>query len=402
MGKDNNWALLAPYSDKSMIRNTLAFEISRPWMEYVPKCQFCEVFLDGTYYGVFIMSEVVSKGKHRTNLDDPGNEGDELTGGYIMEVDRTDEVTYTSKYSPVDSNGVVYDTKHIYFQYKSPDYEDLTQDQINYINNQIDQMEDALAADNYCNPLTGYRKYLDETNFIDYQLAMEIGHNVDAYRLSGKFFKRRDSEDKRFKMVVWDMDLAFGNSNYYRGWRTNTWMYKNNNKMSGDKYLIPFWWYKLNEDPNYTAHLKNRWAQYRRSNLREDRLMATVDSLTTVLTSHGAMDRNSLAWPRWGKYVWPNYFIADSYEDEMEYIKQWLHDRIAWMDEQLGFDPNAHLQGDLNADGEVNISDINILIEYLISGNATIIDLDAADCDQNGEVNISDVSRLVEFMLRGH
>ena len=81
MGKDNNWALLAPYADKSMIRDMLAFEISRPWMEYVPQGRYCEMYLDGVYYGVYILTEVVSKGKHRLNLSDPGETDDELTGG---------------------------------------------------------------------------------------------------------------------------------------------------------------------------------------------------------------------------------------------------------------------------------------------------------------------------------
>ena len=263
MGKDNNWALLAPYADKSMMRDLLAFEVSRPWMEYTPQGRFCEVFLDGTYYGVYILTEVVSKGKHRLNLPDPGNEGDELTGGYIMEVNRTDdEVTHVSKFHPVNNAGAQITNKIINFQYKSPDYEDMTDEQVEYINGRIDQMETSLW--NYrATGSTNFKEYLDMENFVDYQIAMELGHNVDGYRLSGKFFKRRDSVDARFKMVVWDMNLAYGNADYYDGWHTDTWMYRNNNLLhsNGDQQLIPFWWYKLNTCPEYTAALKARWAQ---------------------------------------------------------------------------------------------------------------------------------------------
>ncbi len=403
MGKDNNWALLAPYADKSMLRDLLAFEVSRPWMEYTPQGRFCELFLDGTYYGVFILTEVVSKGKHRTNLPDPGESGDALTGGYIMEVNRTDgEVTHISKYHPVSNTGTPYTNKIINFQYKSPDYEDMTEDQVAYINGRIDLMEKTLW--NYRpSGSNEYDKYIDVTNFVDYQIAMELGHNVDGYRLSGKFFKRRDSVDQRFKMVVWDMNLAYGNADYYQGWRTDTWIYKNNNilNQSGDEQLVPFWWYKLNTSPEYTAALKSRWAQYRRNNLREDRIMATVDSLANVLTSHGAEARNSQAWPRWGWYVWPNYYIADNHADEVAWLKQWLHDRIAWMDEQFGFDPNAHERGDVNGDGEVNISDVTTLIDYLLITNASGIDTEAADCNQDGSINIADVTALIDFLLVG-
>ena len=401
MGKDNNWALLAPYADKSMIRDLLAFEVSRPWMEFTPQGRFCELFLDGTYYGVYILTEVVSNGKHRLNLPDPGEESDEITGGYIMEVNRTDgEVTYTSNYHPVSNTGQPYNYRYISIQYKSPDYEELTEEQVAYITGRIDQMERLLW--NY-RPTgsAAYEDHLDVTNFIDYQIAQELGHNVDAYRLSGKFFKRRDSEDPKFKMVLWDMNLAYGNADYYQGWRTDTWMYKNNNTMNneGDPQLIPFWWYKLNTNPSYTAALKTRWAQYRRNNLRQDRIMATVDSLANVLTSHGAERRNSNAWPRWGEYVWPNYYVADNYADEVAHLKQWLSDRIAWMDSQLDFDPNTRVQGDVNGDGITDIGDVTALIAYILTENASGIDLETADCNQDNTWDIADVVLLISLIL---
>ena len=403
MGKDNDWALLAPYADKSMMRDLLAFEVSRPWMEYTPQGRYCEMFLDGTYYGVYILTEVVSKGKHRIDLPDPGAEGDSITGGYIMEVNRPDDdVTYISKYHPLSSQGSPYNNRYINFEYKSPDYEDLTEDQVNYITGRIDQMERSLWTYKVgSNP--DYENYIDVTNFIDYQIAMELGHNVDAYRLSGKFFKRRDSVDARFKMVVWDMNLAYGNADYYNGWRTDTWMYKNNNTMNseGDAQLIPFWWYKLNTSPDYTDALKARWAQYRRGNLRQDRIMATVDSLAVVLMSNGAESRNSQAWPRWGEYVWPNYYIADNFQDEVSFLKQWLAERIDWMDAQLGFDPNAREVGDVNGDGNINIADVTALIRYLLSGDDTGVWVDATDCNQDGELNIADVTALISMVLSG-
>ena len=332
MGKDNNWALLAPYADKSMIRDMLTFELARPWMEFVPKGRHCELFVDGTYYGVYVLAEVVSKGTHRLDLQSPGESGDALTGDYLMEVDCNDDVTYTSKYPPVDLAGKPYADRCILFQYKSPDRDNLSRGQLSYINRRIDAMEAALARGDY-------RQHIDVMSFIDYQLMMELSHNVDGYRLSGKFYKRRDSVDPRFKMTIWDTDLAYGNADHRDGWRYDTWMYQSNTTLYAEKevYLVPFWWYRLNSDPGYTAQLKARWAEYRKSNLSDQRVMATVDSLAAVLTSHGAELRNSQAWPRWGVKVWPNHYVATNYEEEIAYIKQWLTQRLAWMDEQLGY-----------------------------------------------------------------
>ena len=337
MGKDNNWALLAPHSDQTMVRDLLAREMARPWMEFTPQGRYCELYLDGIYYGVYILAEVVSKGKHRLNLDDPGEEGDELTGGYIMEVDRAEGMIFMSTHHPVTSTGVVCTDKHVFFQYVSPDYEDMSQAQINYIKSRVRLMENVFASADYQNPETGYRQYIDVMNFIDYQLAEELGHNVDAYRLSGKFFKRRDSEDPRIKMVLWDMDLAYGIPYYLDGWRYDTWSYQMNDTLdaSGDMYLVPFWWYQLNNDPAYTATLKARWAEYRRNNITLERIYEVIDSLSGELTLDGAITRNSQARPRWGVYVWPNNYIPQDYNDALSFLKQWLAGRIAWMDEQL-------------------------------------------------------------------
>ena len=402
MGKDNKWCFLAPYSDRSLMRDLLAFEFAKPWMEYTPQGRFCEVYLDGIYYGVYQLCEIVSKGKYRTNLPDPGEEGDELTGGYIMQVDRYETGVYTSKHHPVRTTGWDITDRYIRFQFQTPDLEDITATQKGYITGRIDEMEDAFASSNYMDPEEGYRKYIDITSFADYQLMMELSHNIDAYRLSAKFFKRRDSVDARFKMVIWDFNIAYGN-NRYSGYQTDNWIYKYNNDLysAGEVNLIPFWWYKLNKDPDYTSLLKERWKLFRRNNLRDDRWMATVDSLANVLTSCGAEERNDAARPRWGQYIWPNYYIPNSFDDEISFLKQWITERIAWMDQQLGYEPEHYIRGDVNGDGTVSVSDITCLIDYLLTDNATQIHLDAADCNNDNSISIVDITFLIDYLLTG-
>ena len=408
MGKDNKWALLAPYADKSMIRDLLGFEIARPWMEYTPQGRLCEVYLDGIYYGVYVLCEVVSNGKHRLNLDDPGEEGDALTGGYLMEVDNNDDTYYISKYHPVNSSGVPYTDRYILFQYKSPDYQDLTPEQINYIQSAIDAMEDAFASPDFKDPEIGYAKYIDVQNFIDYQLTMELSHNVDGYRLSGKFFKRRDSIDPRFKMVVWDLNLAFGNCRHNQGYRTDTWLYWLNSVLykNNDPYMIPFWWYQLRCDRNYLTKRKQRWIEWRENNVRMDRLMATVDSLASEVTRGGAEERNAQAWPRWGVWVWPNYYVSTDYEDEIDHLKEWLTKRVEWLDKNFGYtapdipdDPPSPLTGDVNGDRQINIADVNVLIDIILGGKMDEETMARADVNEDGEVTIGDITAVVDLIL---
>lgn len=123
--------------------------------------------------------------------------------------------------------------------------------------------------------------------------------------------------------------------------------------------------------------------------------MAVVDSLANVLTSHGAEQRNSQAWPRWGRYVWPNYYVAGNYADEVAWLKQWIINRIAWMDQELGFDPDAVLPGDVNLDGEVNIADVNAVIDMILTGNMSPI----GDVNGDGELNIADINAVIDAIL---
>ena len=400
MPRENNWALLAPYNDKSLMRDILAFEISRPWMEYTPQGRFCEVICNDVYYGVFLLCEVVSTGSNRLNLEDPGESGDELTGGYLMEVDSDDGHSYSSMFLPVRSNGSLINTTHIYYQYKSPEYQDLTPAQMAYIQDCINKMESSFANYSFRDSRTGECLYIDEMSFIDYQLAMEIGQNIDAYRLSCKLYKHRDSLDPRFKLVVWDMNFAYGNADYQDGYRTDVWAYQRNDVLpeKASTNMVPFWWYKLNKEAKYKQHLKERWAEYRRSNLRIDSLMAKIDSLATVLTAGGAERRNSRAYPVWGIYVWPNYYVATDFNDEIAYLKRWLIARILWMDQQLEYVHELPI-GDVNGDGELGINDVNALIFIIGNGSNDSALRIRADVNGDGEINVNDVNALIDLIV---
>ena len=62
---------------------------------------------------------------------------------------------------------------------------------------------------------------------------------------------------------------------------------------------------------------------------------------------------------------------------------------------------NASLRGDVDADGNITISDVTALIDYLLSGNASDVNLTAADCDLDGGITISDVTALIDYLLSG-
>ena len=201
-------------------------------------------------------------------------------------------------------------------------------------------MDDCCASENYKDPTTGYRKYIDVTSFIDYMLSTEFSYNIDGYRLSSHMYKysetraKNEGLDSRWKTTLWDFNIAYGNANYNNGASTNLWQYDFNSRTE-DPQQVPFWWKRLLDDPAYQEELKARWAQYRQGAYSNENIEAKIDSMTTRLTSGGAMARNEEAWGMFGRYVWPNAYVGNSYDDEVTYLKQFIRKRLRFMDRQL-------------------------------------------------------------------
>ncbi len=330
MGKDNDWAMLAPWEDMSYMRDVLTMELARGGSSFAPHMKFCEVVLDGYYYGIYIMSERATKGKYRLNLDDPTE--DDLTGDFHVEIDRKDEDHYyVSKHHPVSSTGQEYTNRTVAYQYKEPEYDDfadLPAGVEEAIGNAIEDMESSFAATDYTGE-NGYRKYIDVQSFIDFQIAQEFSNNVDAYRLSSPMYKYSETHaaklgtDAKWKTALWDFNIAYGTANYYDAANVQSWRYKSNDLMaSADQQLVPFFWYKLMKDPAYVQELRQRWTERREGNYSEDFITAKIDSMATVLQESGALERDNKAW---------NYHFG-TFSDKVNTLKTFITNRLAFMD----------------------------------------------------------------------
>ena len=94
------------------------------------------------------------------------------------------------------------------------------------------------------------------------------------------------------------------------------------------------------EDPEYVSLFKERWFEYRHTNYTESNITQTIDSLTTMLAVSGALERNFKAWPTLNKFIYPAAIPpnGNTYEKEINRLKAWIHERMTWMDRQLGYD----------------------------------------------------------------
>ena len=322
--EENDWILHGPFSDKSMIRNVLAFHLGNLTGRWAPRTRYCELFINGEYLGVYILMEKIKRDANRVDiakLTEDDNEGDELTGGYIVQIDREEPGNgWYSNY-----------TYNPFFVFHHPNGDDLTSQQETYIENYITSFEDVLDNSNFNHPIDGYSKYIDVASFIDYILMCEISREVDAYRLSTYMYKDKDSNGGKLTMgPLWDYNLAFANADYCIAWEYDGWAFEDDIACGTQQ---PFWFDRLLEDELFRNQMHCRWEELRETVFQTDAILQFIDEQAAILNE--AQARNFEKWQVLGNYVWPNFFVGNTHAEEINFLKNWMELRLNWMDNNM-------------------------------------------------------------------
>jgi hypothetical protein len=336
MPAEEDWILFGPWNDKSLIRDALAYKMGRDMGRYAPRTRFCELVLNDSLMGIYVLIEKIKQGVDRVDVSKLGageNSGDDVTGGYIIKIDKFSGVAgggFTSNYLP--DNGQTY--QQIFFQYHYPETQSITFQQQNYIRQYISNFESVLKSEDFDKAEQGYRTYIDVESFIDFMIMNEVSKNVDGYRLSTFLHKDKNSKGGKLKMgPIWDFNLGYGNANYCTSGEETGFVYNFNSVCQDDFWLIPFWWKRFLQDPNYKRALVARWQELRRGKFATENIHAYIDSVVTVLDQE-AQQRNFHEWPVLGTWVWPNLYVGATYLDEVEFLKNWVSNRMEWLDGQ--------------------------------------------------------------------
>jgi hypothetical protein len=170
-------------------------------------------------------------------------------------------------------------------------------------------------------------------SFVDFFILTELGNNVDGYRLSTWLTKDRD---EKLKMgPIWDFNLAYGNANYCAAERYDVWAYRLSERCPGDFYPVPFWWMRLMQDPAFKEAVKTRFTALRQGVLSDASITSKIESYRELLDNSNNAGYNFTRWPILGEWVWPNFFVGQTYSEEVDYLKEWTLNRAAWLDEQI-------------------------------------------------------------------
>ena len=334
--EEEDWILYGPYSDKSLVRNVLICELSNNMGQYASKTKFYELEINEIFQGTYVLMEKIKRDRNRVDISK--NKVEDITGGYIIKIDKPtgdgdwydENIAFASQYN---TTGLLVDRGNINFLYEYPKADDVSDEQKKYIQDYIHLFETALISEDFESIENGYRQFIDLDSFIDFFILNEFSKNPDGFRLSTYLHKEKGG---KLKMgPIWDFNLAFGNVNYCDGDSPYGWAHRFNDICSGDNWQVPFWWNRFLFFFEYVSLLKERWAILRSEILSSDTVSGRLRELQDNLKGSSAIDKNFGKWLILGKYIWPNKFIGDSYDSEINYLEEWINERFDWLDQNI-------------------------------------------------------------------
>lgn len=330
MSADADWILHGMYIDKSLVRIPMSFDLFREMGNYASNWRYVEVVLNGEYIGLYALVERIKRAPGRVNVDSLGNTDD--TGGYILRIDWDEgRPEFTSEYESMGGVSMV-------FQYFDPKGSQLDGVQKDYIKAYMERFENALFAQNFTNDQgEHYTQLADVESFIDFLLINELSKNSDGYKLSTYLHKDSEAFDGRLKMgPIWDFDQTYGLSLVCSNEDPCGWTFLQTQDGCEDLNTMPLWWETITADKTFSDLLTQRWFEYRSGFLDIDSLYSRIDQYVTNLD--GVQQRNFGKWNILTESVWiePEEPVLTTYEDQINYIKDWLRLRIEWMDRNIG------------------------------------------------------------------
>ena len=370
--KHDEWVLYAPYLyDRAMVRNAFLFGVSNDLGRWAPKTRFCEVYLntnggslaEADYQGVYVLMERISRDGDRVDVEKltvADNSGPEVTGGYILSIDRADpeDLGFRSAMGhPFDPpNGSPQPTfNHVY-----PKEQNITPQQAGYIRGYIDDMETALYGPAYRDPETGYRAWLDAAASIDHHLMVTFSKDPDGLRLSTYLYKPRLG--KLAFGPLWDFDRAMGPDNDNRAADPQGW----NPLVERAEFFEYDYWGRLFQDPDFMQQWIDRWQELRRGVLADGAMVSRVESMVQELGE--AEVRNAARWPS----VAPNggpLSTLSGYPGEIDHLENWLVQRAGWIDGQFLQAPGITPGGQVEPGAVVEVQPTEGSVWYTTDGS---------------------------------
>lgn len=340
MGEAKTWILLANFYDVSSIRNKIVYDMAQAaGLMYTPDGDWVDLYINGDYYGIYLLSEKIEVAKNRVEIHDlekemekanpdirldelprfgvnKGEKGgtkgvvvpnvpDDVTGGYLLEVE------VMNRYPDEASGFVTKGNQAVVI--KSPEY--AAKSQADYIADLFQKFEDAICTKNGIHPVTKrpYSEYFDMDSFIKRYIVDEITRNLDAGRTSSYFYKTQ-GESKVYAGPVWDYDVSLGID-----WGAN--LGPIGLGYHRFAYDAVNWYEELYKFTSFKNQVSRIYQETFRPVMNE--------LLEKRIPEYSAMLEDALAM---NEVRWPVDSCCREYEEDLRFVRNFLEKRVAWLD----------------------------------------------------------------------
>ena len=338
MGKGKKWALLANAFDPTLLRNYIAFELGRTMgLPYVSKQRIAELWLDGSYRGVYTVTVPVQSGSDRVDIDSDNEESPD----FLIETEKSRE-----------EEGVTYFTSGGQrFGIQEP--EEPSDNKVTYIQNTMDGIFAAIATGDRAQ----IEQVLDVDSFAKFYIFNEFVKTVDIDFASVFFFYKGG---KLYAGPPWDYDfsMAGGAPNVaasYREATPTTGPYAYNKNIF--KHLCKLDWFmeeacQVYED-NY-SYMYN--------------IACDGGQLDTLAKEYSVEFNNNFTKTEWTiRKWWINYARQPlgTYQENLDFLKNWCFERDLWMTGYFKPFKGEFLIGDADGDDEISVVDVTLITRIL-------------------------------------
>ena len=318
MPKENDWILNSLAFDQTGMRDVISYELSEKLGQYSSRRVYCEVVVNGDYKGLYAFMEKIKADDNRVNIekmDATCNSYPEITGGYIVQTDRSDYSTPTAWTMQCYGNGWWGGTYATFINHY-PKYEDITTTQNNYIKSVFMNLADKAGSHNISVD-GGIPSIIDVQTFVDFMLMGEFSSNVDIYQYSTYFHK--DRKGKLRAGPIWDYNLAYGHDEFGSRSRYDVWQFDNNDNIG------PKFWKDLFDTDMFRCYFARRWFEVTQEGMPLDynAICDRLDEINELILE--GVERDNQRWNRMSQHA-----------SEIQSMKNWIQQRINWLNNNIG------------------------------------------------------------------
>lgn len=402
------WVLLASYFDATQMHDKLIKDLAAELgLAYTASCDWVNLYYDGEYRGVYLLSEKNSVGATSVAITDMEQAYEQINEGYgtdmttdLAENSYGQQYQYTKDLKEPENitGGYLIELNHemwdevsgfktrqgVAFNVKSPEW--CGNAAMKYISEYYQAFEDAVYATDDTGAYTGYNtgtgkyfyEYVDMDSLVKVFLLQELALNCDGFISSVYFYK--DADGMMYAGPIWDQDMTFGT-----GW----------NKTNGAEIVDYHYLAKaLIRIPAFEAAVKEYYTNTFASEVRD--LLGsngTIARQYALLKDNAAMNYTIWDYIRIGNpeeagHIWQ----GASYQGVVDEMTTWIENRLANMDSR--FNLQSTVAGDVNGDGDVDIFDVYALSRYLAGYDVEGIIPANGDINGDGDVDIFDAWAL--------